>query len=109
MRERSSSSSGLDVGALSMTVVRFELLIEGKVQGVFFRQSALAQAQRLGLVGFVKNLTTGQVEAVCEGELSACEAFAHWCHQGPPSARVDHLRLTRAQPSLGFTDFRVEH
>ena len=92
-----------------MTVARFQLLIQGKVQGVFFRQSALEQARRLGLSGFVKNLSTGQVEAVCEGEPGACEAFARWCRQGPPGARVDRVELSCAPPLLTFHDFRVEY
>ena len=91
-----------------MTMARFQLLIEGKVQGVFFRQSALAQARRLGLAGYVKNLPSGQVEAVCEGAPSACEAFAQWCQQGPPGARVDHVERSAAPASPPFEDFRVE-
>jgi acylphosphatase len=68
-------------------------LVSGKVQGVGFRQSTLAQAQRLGLAGWVANLPDGRVETLFEGEDQALRQLAAWLNHGPPGARVDSLVL----------------
>jgi len=67
------------------------ILIMGNVQGVFFRASTLEQAQRLGLSGWVKNLSDGSVEIVAEGSRLSLEQLVEWCHEGPPSAEVEHV------------------
>lgn len=72
-----------------MDTRRVRIQIRGKVQGVFFRQSAVDEATRLGLRGWVRNRRDGQVEALCEGPSDAIEAFIAWCHRGPPAADVD--------------------
>jgi acylphosphatase len=64
-------------------------LIEGKVQGVFFRQSARIEAQRLNLSGTVRNLSNGSVEVIARGEAAALDALREWLGRGPKSARVD--------------------
>lgn len=69
--------------------VRVRLLITGLVQGVAFRQSAVFEAQRLGLTGWVKNLPDGRVEAEAEGSRAKVEVFARWCEHGPTGARVE--------------------
>ncbi len=60
----------------------------GEVQGVGFRWSAQGEAERLGVVGRVRNRTDGAVEIVAQGERSAMDAFAAWLEQGPRFARV---------------------
>ena len=67
------------------------ILVMGKVQGVFFRASALEQAQSMNLTGWVKNLSDGSVEVVAEGTKHAVERLVEWCHQGPPMAKVEHV------------------
>lgn len=69
--------------------VRVHLLVTGLVQGVAFRQSAVFEAQRLGLLGWVKNLPDGRVEAEAEGKRDKVEVFARWCEHGPTGARVE--------------------
>jgi acylphosphatase len=69
--------------------VRFA--VSGKVQGVFFRASTCAEAQRLGLCGYAKNLADGRVEVVVSGNTNAIEELAQWLEHGPPQARVDVL------------------
>lgn len=87
--------------------IRANILVTGKVQGVFFRASALAEAQRLGLSGWVQNLPDGSVEAVAEGEREAVDAFASWCRVGPPAARVEGVKV-RYEPHQGeFRTFTV--
>ena len=62
--------------------------IEGRVQGVSYRASTQARAQRLGVVGWVKNLPEGAVEAHIEGQESDVKALLAWCEEGPPRAHV---------------------
>ncbi len=87
--------------------VRATILVLGKVQGVFFRASALAEAQRLGVSGFVRNLADGAVEAVVEGEDSPVEAFVDWCKVGPPAARVEEVQVKLAEPRDEFRTFTI--
>jgi acylphosphatase len=78
--------------------VRASILVSGRVQGVFFRQSAVLEARGLGLDGWVRNLPDGRVEAEAEGERAAVEAFVAWCRAGPPSARVEEVETTWGAP-----------
>jgi acylphosphatase len=79
--------------------VRARILVSGGVQGVFFRQSTVDEARRLGLAGFVRNLADGRVEAEAEGERAAVEALIRWCHRGPPAARVDAVEVEWSAPT----------
>ncbi|WP_020178209.1 acylphosphatase [Methylopila sp. M107] len=72
-----------------MTVERFT--ITGRVQGVFYRKWAQANARGLGLRGFVRNMADGSVEAVLAGDKSRLDAFAEAALAGPPNARVDRV------------------
>lgn len=91
-----------------MEIRRASLRIKGRVQGVFFRESARREAERLGVHGFVRNLPDGDVEAVAEGPREALEQFVSWCHQGPPSARVEHVQVAEQPPTQQFSRFTVE-
>jgi len=81
--------------------------IEGRVQGVFFRASTRAQARRLGLRGWAKNLADGRVEVLAVGAASEVAQLAGWLEQGPPGARVDGIdaeliKLAEIEPLTGF-------
>jgi acylphosphatase len=67
-------------------------LIEGKVQGVFFRQSTRIEAQRLKLSGTVRNLANGSVEVIARGDATAMKALGDWLAKGPTHARVDAVQ-----------------
>ena len=73
--------------------VRVRLRVSGRVQGVYFRASTVAQARNLGLNGWVKNYSDGSVEAVAEGAKSAVEELIAWCRQGPPGAQVTSVEV----------------
>ncbi|HWH31857.1 MAG TPA: acylphosphatase [Egibacteraceae bacterium] len=74
------------------------LLIDGKVQGVSFRESMREEAERLGVFGWVRNLEDGRVEAWVEGEARAVARLVDWARRGPPRARVESLDQEDGQP-----------
>jgi len=67
---------------------RVHLLISGRVQGVWYRAGTRERAEALGLVGWVRNLRDGRVEAVAEGPRDALDALVAWTWSGPPAAEV---------------------
>ncbi|MGA8571553.1 MAG: acylphosphatase [Desulfobaccales bacterium] len=84
---------------------RLHVLIEGRVQGVYFRAATRDEARALGLAGWVRNLADGRVEALFEGERPALEKMLAWCRQGPQYAYVVRLE-EEWQPHLGdLADF----
>ncbi len=68
-----------------------QCLVSGRVQGVFFRASAQAEARRLGITGHAINLPDGRVEVLACGEPAALEAMQAWLRHGPPGARVERV------------------
>jgi len=86
---------------------RHHVIITGRVQGVGFRAYAKREANSLGLVGWVKNMPGGCVEAVYEGDEASVQAMTVRCHQGPSLARVEKLDLKEEPASGTFTDFRI--
>lgn len=67
------------------------LRITGRVQGVSYRASMLDEAQRLGLTGWVRNLSDGSVEALVQGTEADLKQILAWAYQGPTAARVDKI------------------
>ncbi|WFE71918.1 acylphosphatase [Halomonas sp. M1] len=65
--------------------------VTGKVQGVWYRNSTQAQALKLGITGYAKNLPDGRVEVAMCGETDAVTALGEWLWQGPDGARVTHV------------------
>lgn len=72
---------------------RARVCIQGRVQGVFYRQSTVEKAEELGLNGWVRNLPDGRVEALFEGERARVELAIAWCRRGPPRAAVDDVAV----------------
>lgn len=80
--------------------------IEGQVQGVGYRASTRQQANQRNLKGWVRNLSTGAVEAVFVGNQAAVDSMLQWCHSGPPAAQVTNVRV-QTEPPETYPDFRV--
>jgi acylphosphatase len=83
------------------------LFIEGKVQGVGFRNFAQRYAFLLGLKGFVKNLSDGRVEIEIEGERSKIDLFMEHLHRGPALSKIMMLNTTWGPASNRFEDFSI--
>lgn len=81
------------------------LLIHGRVQGVFFRDSMRREAKRLGISGWVRNLEDGTVESVVQGSPAAVEAILQWAHHGPVHAHVERISIDTFNGN--YTDFEV--
>jgi len=72
-------------------VKHLKIIVSGRVQGVWFRQSTLEVAKELGLVGTVQNLPNGNVEIHAQGEEDALNKLLVWCRDGSKTAEVDKL------------------
>jgi acylphosphatase len=88
---------------------RAHVHVTGRVQGVFFRAETADLAHRLGLVGWVRNLSDGRVEALFEGEKQDVEEAVAFCEQGPPGAQVQKLDVIWENWKGEFSDFRVRY
>ena len=84
-----------------------EILVEGDVQGVGYRNFAQRKASQLGLTGYVMNLRDGRVRVRVEGPRETVEGFARDLEKGPPLARVEKLSLTWLPPTGRFGSFGV--
>ena len=85
-----------------------KFFIKGDVQGVGFRFFAQRAAARHQIVGYVKNLDDGRVEALAEGPARNVEAFKHELATGPRFSSVDHIEEINLDPSGAYSSFRIE-
>lgn len=81
--------------------------ISGKVQGVGYRYSTAAQAQNLGLTGWVKNLYDGRVEALFEGNKETIDQMLSWCKQGPSMSYVTKIETHNKEYTGQYKDFSI--
>ena len=89
--------------------IRAQVVIAGRVQGVFYRATTKDMAKQLGLNGWVKNLSDGRVEAIFEGEKTTIHKIIAWCHQGPPSAKVTDVTVQYSKYLGEFKEFSVTY
>ena len=90
-----------------MSIIRAEIRVTGRVQGVWFRQSTKNTADQYGVYGWCRNNPDGSVAAVFEGKETAIRAVIDWCKSGPDMARVDDLQIEWQTPTGKFDDFRI--
>ncbi|RLJ06676.1 MAG: acylphosphatase [Candidatus Aenigmatarchaeota archaeon] len=88
---------------------RARVLVSGLVQGVFFRAFTKETAARLGLTGWAKNLPTGEVEIVFEGEKERILKAIEHCRKGPPGARVESIDTRWEEFRNEFEDFEIRY
>ncbi len=88
---------------------RVHLIVSGKVQGVFYRDFVRVEAEKLGVRGYVKNLSNGNVEIVAEGEDKMMEKFVAMCRKGPLMAFVKGTEIKEELPTNEFDSFDIRH
>jgi acylphosphatase len=91
-----------------MAQIARHVRVTGRVQGVFFRAWAQERAEALGVTGWIRNCPDGRVEAHVEGEELAVDQMIGHLREGPPSARVEDVRLWDVQV-CDFDGFEVRH
>ncbi len=84
------------------------LLVNGKVQGVYFRLNMQEIAKKNSVFGWVRNLTDGRVEALLEGNKDGVDQVIEWSKKGPENARVDDLKIDYLQYEGKFVDFVIQ-
>jgi acylphosphatase len=87
-------------------VISRRVVVHGRVQGVFFRDSCRREAQRAEVGGWVRNRPDGTVEALFEGPEEAVQRMVEWVRQGPTYAQVERVDVVEEQPS-GHTGFVI--
>lgn len=87
---------------------RLRIKVTGDVQGVFYRDNAKLEAEKLGLKGWAQNEPDGSVSMVIEGNEEAIESFLMWTKQGSPMAEVDNLETAEEPAKDEFNDFQVK-
>jgi acylphosphatase len=80
--------------------------VRGRVQGVFFRDSARRRAEAAGVAGWIANRPDGAVEAVFEGDDAAVDELVEFCSRGPSRAEVHSVEVTDEEPE-GLSGFEV--
>jgi len=85
------------------------VFISGMVQGVFFRSETRDEAKKLGVKGWVRNLSDDRVEAVFEGEEKSVKELIEFCRRGPPGARVTDVDIIWENYTGEFRNFEVRY
>lgn len=83
-----------------------QLLIKGKVQGVFYRASAKEVAKEIGITGWISNSENGDVEAIVSGTQTQLDAFITWCQHGPKRAEVSEVVISKVEDQ-NFKNFSI--
>jgi acylphosphatase len=87
-------------------VIRRRVVVQGRVQGVFFRDTARRRAQQRGVAGWITNRWDGAVEAVFEGEAEPVESMVRFMREGPRGAEVEDVEVSDEEPE-GLAGFNV--
>ena len=86
---------------------RVHILVSGNVQGFFFRQALKVVAKKNNVLGWVRNLKDGRVEAVLEGDSKSINSVIEWIHIGPANSRVDDIEVSNEEFKNEFSMFDV--
>ena len=85
---------------------RYRVIVHGRVQGVFFRDTVRRHAEGRGIAGWARNLPDGTVEVVLEGDPAAVDELVRFCREGPPRAEVEDIEITDEIPE-GLNGFAI--
>lgn len=89
--------------------LRAHVVIRGYVQGVWFRASTRDEATRIGVSGWVRNLSDGSVDALFEGEKKKVEEIIGWCHRGPSGAQVSRVDISWEPYKGEYQNFNIRY
>jgi acylphosphatase len=87
--------------------VRAHIFLNGKVQGVFFRDYISREASKRTVTGWVRNMSDGRVEAIFEGKQENVHQLIDLCRNGPPQARVSKIDIYWEQYIGNFINFKI--
>ena len=90
-----------------MQYSRVHVYISGKVQGVYFRQNTVCKAKELNVLGWIRNLKDGRVEAVFEGGQENVNKLVDWCNAGPKNAIVKNMEIVHESYENEFSSFQI--
>lgn len=90
-----------------MCMKRYVIKVTGKVQGVFFRDTARQTATKLGLKGFARNEPDGSVYIEVEGDRDSLNKFMKWCPEGSEYSVVNRVEHTEHEPA-GHEGFEIK-
>jgi len=90
-----------------MSICKY-ILVKGYVQGVSYRKQTARVARRLGVNGWVRNVSNGTVEACLEGEENAVDTLIAWCAFGSQKGKVDEVQIVGVGCATGHPDFSIE-
>jgi acylphosphatase len=90
-----------------MAVKCVNIMIRGRVTGVFFRAATQREAKRLGITGWVRNRNDASVEILAEGEEDSIKEIVSWAHHGPSAARVETVDVRYRSYTGEYSDFRI--
>ena len=88
---------------------RVHIIVQGRVQGIFFRANTRDKAVQLGLTGWVRNLDSDKVEVMAEGDDDSIKQLVSYCRQGPPSAHVDDIKVEFEEPKKDLGPFSIRY
>lgn len=86
-------------------VKTLHLVMHGRVQGVWYRDSMRREAEKLGVNGWVRNRNDGTVEAMVQGEATAVDELVRWAQRGPQLAQVERVEVEEGSDS--YSDFEM--
>ncbi len=89
--------------------IQIKVVINGRVQGVFYRAETKNTADQFGIKGYVKNLPNGSVEAIFEGDRPSVTQMVEWCNKGPAAARVENVLAEEVETLSNFKTFMIKY
>jgi len=90
---------------MKKTVKTVRIVVSGKVQGVFYRHNCKKAADSLNIKGTVRNLDSGHVEVIAQGDTTALNKLIEWCRKGPMGAVVDDVSTEDVEEEMTVKEF----
>jgi acylphosphatase len=89
--------------------IQVKLIIQGRVQGVFYRAHIQKAAKEIGVTGYVKNRPDGSVEAVFQGGQASVDKMIQWCWTGSPACAVSDVSVEKNPILSDFESFTITY